>query len=362
MNMLLVASWDEAVQIRGNDADDNPMLIGTLNGVVDLETGEIIQNSKEYFITKRVNASFDKEAKCPIWDKFLNRITGEDQDMIEYLNLLTSYLLTGKTNEHKLFIIHGPGANGKTTWVKCIQDIMDEYASQIPVESLSYTGSNAIDDNLARTKGSRLTVTSEIKKGTRLNEPLIKQLTGGDKVTARQMFKGSTEYKSTSKFMIVANHLPEITGSDSAMARRIQVIPFNQVIRRDEEDKFLSDKLKGEYNAIFTRAILMCPEWRQYGLTLPKSVVEASADYVESKDIFKCWKNDEVDPSASNKDFVSHDELIMSHKAWCNDHSLNALDVNTFSARLQSCTGITKCRKRINSKQERGYTGVKLAV
>jgi len=362
MNMLLVASWDEAVQIRGNDADDNPMLIGTLNGVVDLETGEIIQNSKEHFITKRVNASFDKEAKCPIWDKFLNRITGEDQDMIEYLNLLTSYLLTGKTNEHKLFIFHGPSFNGKTTWVGCIQDILGEYASQIPVESLSYTRSNAIDDNLSRTKGSRLTVTSEIKKGVRLNEPLIKQLTGGDRITARKMHKGSLEYKPASKFIMVVNDLPEITGSDKAIARRIEVVPFNQVIGPDEVDKSLPDKLKGEYDAIFTRAVLMCPEWQQHGLTQPKLVIEASTDYVESKDVFKCWKNDEVDTNASSEDFVSYDELITSHRVWCNDHSLNALNVNTFSTRLQACAGITKCKKRINSKQERGYKGVKLVA
>ena len=361
-NMLNVASWDETIRIRDNGADNNPMLIGTLNGVVDLETGEIIQNSKEYFITSRVNASFNKESECPNWDKFLNRITGEDQDMIKYLNLLVSYFLTGKTNEHKLFIIHGPGSNGKTTWAKCIQDILGDYASQIPVESLSYTNSNAIDDNLARTKGSRLIVTSEIKKGARLNEPLIKQLTGGDKITARQMHKGSLEYKPTSKFIMTVNHLPEITGSDSAMGRRIQVLPFNQVIGSDEVDKFLPDKLKDEYDAIFTRAVLMCPKWREFGLMEPSKVVKASASYVESKDVFKQWKDDYLASDATSEDFVTHNELIMSHKAWCNDHSLNALDVNTFSARLQSCAGITKCRKRINSKQERGYTGVKLVA
>jgi len=362
MNILLVASWDEAIRIRGNDADEDPMLIGTLNGVVDLETGEIIQNSKEYFITKRVNASFDKEAKCPNWDRFLNRITGEDQDMIKYLNLLTSYFLTGETNEHKLFIVHGSGANGKTTWVKCIQNILGEYASQVPVESLSYTKSNAIDDNLARAKGSRLTVTSEIKKGTKLNEPLIKQLTGGDRIVARAMHKGSLEYEPTSKFIMVANDPPEITGSDPAMARRVLIIPFNQVIHSNEEDKRLPDKLKGEYDSIFTRAVLMCSEWQQNGLIEPKNIVDASTDYVESKDVFKQWKSDCLAADVSSEDFVSYDELITSHRAWCADHSVNVLSVNTFSARLQACTGVTKVTKGVGGKRARGYEGVKLAV
>jgi putative DNA primase/helicase len=362
MSMLLVASWDEAVRIKSNSADDNPMLIGTLNGVVNLETGEIIQNSQEYLITKRVNASFDEGAECPNWDRFLNRITGEDQEMIEYLNLLTSYFLTGKTNEHALFIIHGPGANGKTTWVECIQAIMGEYASQMPVESLSYTKSNAIDDNLARTRGSRLTVTSEIKKGARLNEPLIKQLTGGDKVTARQMFKGSIEYKPTSKFIIVVNHLPEITGSDNAMARRVQVIPFTQVIQPDEEDKFLSDKLKGEYDAIFTRAVLMCPEWLKHGLPSPKSIVEASSNYVQSKDVFKQWKNECLRVDVVSKDFTGSTKLLESHKIWCNEHLLNAIDVNTFHSRMKECTGNSSTTKAVASVRVRGYKGVKLVA
>jgi len=361
-NMLEGASWEEAVRIKSNSVDSNPMLIGTLNGVVDLETGEIIQNNKEYFITKRVNASFDKESECPNWDRFLNRITGEDQEMIEYLNLLTSYFLTGETNERKLFIIHGSGSNGKTTWVRCIQDILGEYASQIPVESLSYTKSNAIDDNLSRTTGSRLTVTSEIKRGTRLNEPLIKQLTGGDKVTARQMFKGSIEYKPTSKFIMVVNDLPEITGSDSAMARRVQVIPFNQVIRPDEEDKFLSNKLKGESDAIFTRAVLMCTEWQKHGLTPPKSIEEASANYVESKDVFKQWKNECLKIEVTSKEFTGSTKLVESHETWCNENSLNALDVNTLHSRLKECTGTTRVTKTVAGVRARGYKGIELVA
>jgi P4 family phage/plasmid primase-like protien len=361
-NILEGASWKEEVKINVDDVDNDPMLIGTLNGVVDLETGEIIQNSKEYFSTKRVNTSFNKEAECPNWDRFLKRITGENQDMIKYLNLLISYLLTGKTNEHKLFIIHGSGSNGKTTWVRCIQEILGEYASQIPVESLSYTKSNAIDDNLSRTKGSRLTVTSEIKRGARLNEPLVKQLTGGDKITAREMHKGSLEYKPTSKFIMVVNDLPEITGSDSAMAKRVKVIPFSQVIHSDEEDKYLADKLRGEYDAIFTRAVLMCPEWRQFGLIEPNKIVEASSDYVESKDVFKQWKNESFITNSSSEDFVGSDELMKSHRAWCNERSLNALDVNTFYSRLKDCTGVIKSKKTTAGVQVRGYKGIKLAV
>ena len=359
-NMLEGASWEEAVRIKGNSVDNNPMLIGTLNGVVDLETGEIIQNSKEYLITKQVNASFDKEAKCPIWDEFLNRITGEDQEMVEYLNLLTSYFLTGKTNERKLFILHGPGNNGKTTWVSCIQDIMGEYASQIPIESLIYTTSNAIDDNLSRTRGARLTVTSEIKKGARLNEPLIKQLTGGDVITARQMYKGSTEYKPTSKLVIVVNDLPEITGSDSATAQRIQVIPFNWVIQPNEEDKLLPDKLKGEFNAIFTRAALMCNKWRKNGLIEPKKVVEASASYVKSKDVFKQWKDECLKVDTRSEDFTSSKSLLESHKAWCNDHLLNPLDANTLYSKLKDCTGNAGATKKVCGKRCRGYKGLKL--
>ena len=359
-NMLTAASWDETIRIRDNSADNNPMLIGTLNGVVDLETGEIIQNSKEYFVTKQVNASFDTEAKCPTWDKFLNRITGEDQDMIKYLNLLTSYFLTGKTNEHKLFIVYGSGANGKTTWVKCIQNILGEYASQVPVESLSYTKSNAIDDNLARTKGSRLTVTSEIKKGTKLNEPLIKQLTGGDRITARAMHKGSLEYESTSKFLMIANDLPEITGSDPAMVRRVRIIPFNQVIHSNEEDKRLPDKLKGEYDAIFTRAVLMCSEWLQNGLTEPKKIVEASIDYVESKDVFKQWENDCLVFDIASKDFTGTKKMLESHEAWCNERSIRALDLNAFSSRLKELTSDTSTTRAVNGVRVRGYIGVKL--
>ena len=359
-NILEAASWRDEVSINTSVMDNNPWLIGTLNGVVDLETGEIIQNSKDYFVTKQVNASFDKNAECPNWDKFLNRVTGEDKDMIKFLNMLTAYLLTGKIVEKKLIMFYGPGSNGKTTWVRCIQDMMGGYASQIPIESLSYTKSNAIDDNLSRTQGSRLTVSSEIKKRSKLNEHLVKQLTGGDKITSRKMFKGSEEYNPTSKFLIVVNDLPEITGNDKAMANRAQVVPFNEVISQEEDDKFLFDKFAEEYDAIFTKAVQMCPEWKKNGLIEPEKVVVASSEYVESKDTFSGWKNECFVSKCTNKDFTSSSKLTESYKAWCNENLVKPLDGNTFSSRLQSGKGVIKFSKRVNGKMTRGYSGVLL--
>lgn len=354
------ASWEKEVRVNLSDVDLNPMLIGTPTGIVDLETGEILQDNRSQIVTKKTKAVLEEDVGCPIWDDHLERVSGGDEDMISFLNMLVAYCLTGKTNEQKLCILHGPGGSGKSTYINTVKRILGNYSSQLPVKTLSINNSNAIDDNLSRIKGARIAVTSEISKTAKLKESLVKQLTGGDDIVGRKMHKGSEEYTPTYKIIMVVNDLPEITGGDDAMDRRVLVIPFDQKLKNDKMDKDLMDKLKDEYNAIFTRAVKLCSKWPKGGITYPDKVIKASDAYVESQDVFKLWYNACCSTDANNEDFASSEELLESHTTWCSDSGERNLNNTEFHNRLSSLDRARKGKKRINGEQPRGYFGIRL--
>ena len=159
---------------------------------------------------------FDPAATCPVFMEFLERVMGDDLELIAYLARITGYSLTGSTAEQCLFFLYGSGANGKTTFLNVIKDILGpEYCKQTPPESLMVhkNGRGATND-LARLKGVRVSISNEVEEGSRMSESLIKQMTGSDVISARFLFKEFFDYVPQFKIWIAGNHQPVIRGSD----------------------------------------------------------------------------------------------------------------------------------------------------
>lgn len=215
--MVTLARSEPGIPILSDELDSNIWLLNCKNGTLDLRTGKLKPHDRNDCITKFVPVEYDPCADFVEWAKFLNRIMDGDQELISFLQRAVGYSLTGSTKEQCLFILHGTGANGKTTFLETIAELLSGYAQKTPTDTLMMKDTSGVPNDLARLKGSRFVVASEAEEGKRLAESLIKQLTGSEKIAARFLRAEFFEFSPMFKIWIGTNHKPLIRGSDMAI-------------------------------------------------------------------------------------------------------------------------------------------------
>jgi putative DNA primase/helicase len=241
--------------VRPDQFDKNRSLLNCKHGTIDLSTGELLPHNKDDFITKIAPVYYNKDATCPQWDKFLDRIMGGNQDLIKFLQRAVGYSLTGHVSEQCLFLFWGSGANGKSTFLRTIGNLLGDFSQHTATETLLVKQKGAITNDIARMKGARFITASESEKEHRLAENLIKQMTGDDIICARFLHQEFFEFEPEYKIFLGTNNKPIIKGNDHAIWRRIKLVPFKILIPEEEQDKDLIDKLKKEYSGILNWAI-----------------------------------------------------------------------------------------------------------
>ena len=269
--------------------DNNKKMFNTLGGVIDLSKGVVLEHDKTYMMSK-LSPFYVSVGEPQRWLKFLDEIFGGDKELIRFVQKAVGYTLTGSIKEQCMFICYGDGANGKSVFLDVVSTILGEYASNAQVETLLYhknQGSGSSD--LARLKGSRMITTSEPNEGSKFNEGLIKQLTGGDKITARFLYGKEFEFKPEFKIWLATNYKPVIRGTDQGIWRRIRLIPFEMHLPKDKQDKDLTAKLLKELPEIINWAMEGCKMWLKEGLTNPRSVEDATKDYKNEMDMISTF-------------------------------------------------------------------------
>jgi putative DNA primase/helicase len=223
--------------------------------------------------------AYHPEAECPTWDAFLWRIMGGRQNIIDFLRRAVGYSLTGMVTEQCLFFLHGTGANGKSTFIEALATMFGDYFQKAPTEMIMTKYGQGVPNDVARLPGTRFVVAAEIEEGRQLAESLIKDLTGGDTVTARFLHREFFEFKSTHKLWMYGNHKPIVKGTDDGIWRRMRLIPFNVTIPEEERDANLPEALKTELDGILAWAVRGCLEWQHDGLGVPDEVKNATKKY-----------------------------------------------------------------------------------
>ena len=304
----------EGIPIQPEELDQEPWLLNVTNGTLDLNTGELREHRREDLITKLAPVNYDPKATCPIWEEFLDKIMDGNQNLIRYLQKAAGYALTGSTKEQCLFFLYGLGANGKSTFLNIIREMMGEYAKQTTSETFMVKKGDHISCDIADLKGARFVAADEVENGRRLAEVLVKQITGGDRVKARFLYGQLFEYDPEYKIFLAANHKPVIRGTDNAIWRRIRLIPFTVQIPEPEQDKELLDKLKAELPGILNWAITGCLEWINGNLNPPQEVKDATNDYRVDMDILSDFFEDRciIEEGAS----VKVGELYKAYTDW----------------------------------------------
>lgn len=267
--------------------DTDPWRLNTPGGIMDLRTGILAPHDRFRYMTKITAVS--PSGDCPLWLAFLKRITGDNQEIIKYLQRVAGYALTGSIREHAMFFLWGTGANGKGVFLGTLMGIFGDYATTAPMTTFIDTQTQQHPTDLAGLRGARLVTAQETQSGRRWDETKIKAMTGGDKISARFMRQDFFEYLPEFTLMIAGNNKPGLRSVDEASKRRINLIPFTVTIPEGERDKDLAEKLREEWPGILQWMIEGCLDWQAKGLSPPPAVRGATDEYLESEDTFNAW-------------------------------------------------------------------------
>ncbi|EOU1110461.1 phage/plasmid primase, P4 family [Clostridium perfringens] len=279
-SVLNQAKTFKGINFMESDKDD--YLFNTPNGTINLRDLSQKKHDRKDLITQCSNYSFNRENdKCPNWVAFLNRIFCGDQELINYVQKAVGYSLTGDMSEQCLFMLWGGGANGKSTFVKALEDIMGSYAATIKGETLmEKNGQDGARGDLARLTNKRVVIASELQEGQVFNEPLLKVLSAGETLPVRFMYQEEFMLKPKFKLWIMTNKKPKVKGNDHGIWRRWRMIPFKYKFTEKEKDpNFYEEKLKPELEGILLWAITGYQMWKEQGFEAPKEVMEAVEDY-----------------------------------------------------------------------------------
>ena len=294
---------------------------------------------------------YDPTAICPLWEKSILEWCCGDQAQVEFLQQWAGYCLSGLTTFQGLLFLVGDGKNGKSVFVQVLTTLLKDYALGMNSESLMLRtkGSGASSD-IARLAGARLVISHEMPEGKVFDENLIKQMTGGDKMTARHLYQAEFDFIPTLKLLISGNHKPVVKGSDFGFWRRIHLVPFEANI--EKPDPHLTSKLLAELPGILNWCIEGWKNCNKGELVIPQSVKNHSAAYRDEMDLIKQWIDDCLQVSIGGE--VSANSLYQSFKQWQIRNSFHTMTSNTFFRKLKDRLG--NCKKKSDGNYYLGYS------
>lgn len=296
--MAAIVRWvrsEPGIPIQPEDMDKDPWQLNCLNGTIDLRTGELKEHKREDFITKICPVEYIPDATFLLWDQFLERIQ-PDPEMRDFLQRAAGYAITGFSTEEKLFFSYGEGNTGKSTFLQAISRTLGGYATTADFDTfLQKDRSAGHSADIAKLAGARLVISTEVEEGKRMAESLVKQLTGGDTISASFKFQNSFDFLPTFQLWIAANNRPRVRSDDNAMWRRILQLPFVEVIPEAERDPAVKSTLTDvdvAGSAIMAWLVQGCLLWQQEGLKPPHQVIAATAEYRDEMDPLKEFVDD----------------------------------------------------------------------
>lgn len=339
--MIRLAESEADVRLTAADFDTHDWLLTCANGVLDLRTGKVTKPNRDHLLTRAIPTAYDPKADCPMFLAFLDRIFDSNQALINYIQRLAGYALTGSTGAQCMFVLYGSGANGKSVLLNTLRALLGDYARNAAPETFLQQQQDRIRSDLARLAGCRIVSTVELDEGKRLSEALVKQMTGGDVITARFLNKNEFEFTPHFKVLMATNHKPIIRGTDYAIWRRIRLIPFAVTIPEAERDPLLSERLADELPGILNWAIAGCLEWQAHGLQEPDEVQDATSAYRGEMDLIGQFLEDTCVTGAQMTTACA--ALYSSYTTWCEESGERPVTQRRFGAQMTE-RGIERLR------------------
>lgn len=338
-----------------NETFDNDFnLFNVQNGYVDLKAGRLNDHDRNNYFTKISNVEYTDKADCPKWDEFLNDIFLGNQELVRFIQRAVGYSLSGYTSEQVLFVLYGNGRNGKSVFLDIINEVFGNYSTNIQPQAIMASKNNSdASPEIAKLDGARLVTTTEPNEGERFDEGLLKQLTGGDRVSARKLYENEFEFTPQFKLWMATNHKPYVRGRDEGIWRRFIIIPFDKQIPLHEIDRDLTKKLKRELPAIMRWCVDGFLEWQRIGLAEPKIIKEQRDEYRTEMDSIYAFIEECCETDYKYK--ISASEIFSAYDNWAKRNNQHKM------TNVKFATEMLKKFERTTIKGKRYYRGLKIA-
>ncbi len=351
------AASDERVRIRASELDADPWLLTCLSGTLDLRSGRLRPHAAGDLISRLAPCEWDPAARSEDLEQLLEHATGGDRAFAAFLRRAAGYSLTGLAGEEVFFLLEGPEATGKSTLTEALMAALGDYARAANAELfLARARAGGPRDELVALDGARLVVVAEFGRDKGMNEALLKQLTGGDRVSARGCYEREREFDFTAKLWFHTNFIPAMSDDDGAVWRRARIVPFKHTVAAKDRDGRLKARLRDP--AISGAAMLAwaaqgCDEWREGGLGTAPAVEQATRSVRESMDPLAGFFEDccAFEPGA----WTRNCDLKAAHAAWHGGGSARRLSDREWGARFTSRGAAPRKRNGV-----RGWLGVRL--
>lgn len=330
------------LRISAVEFDSNPYLINCLNGTYDLRTFSFREHSYEDFLTMQTNFkhTVSRKVRCKRWEKFIDEVTQGDKDKADFLQRALGYSMLGMSNEECMFILHGKTTrNGKSTLLNTIETMLGDYAKVAPVGMICKgdrsKDAEAASPTLAGLKGKRFVTMSESNEYGKLDEEKIKQLTGGEDISARALYQSAITFKPQFTLWLSCNDLPMVTDKSLFASERIKVIEFNKHFSHSEQDTHLKDELTSEeaMSGIFMWLVRGYIRYTERGLSMGKELKKVIDKYERENDIVlqflesRCDRDKNVNTRAK--------DLYNSFKIWAKSEGAYLLSARKFNSEME---------------------------
>ena len=332
--MVDLAKSELPLAVPSSMMDTNAYLLNCPNGTYDFNEGVLREHRREDLITMTTGCYYTENASAIRWHDFLRRTFDGNDDVIQFVQRAIGYSLVGVTTEQVLFFCYGTGANGKSTFLETVRDVVGDYARTADFSTFATQrgGHSGPRNDIMRLRNARLVTAIEFDAGRALDEIVIKQLTGGDTISARRLYSESEEFRPTFTPWIAGNHKPIIKGTDEAIWRRLRLIPFAVTIPHGERDPHLRQALLGESQGILSWAIAGARAWKEIGLRPPEEVLVATQSYRNEMDTVEPFLLQRTvrEPRAQ----IKASELYAEYKRWVEESNEDAISKTAFGLRM----------------------------
>lgn len=342
---------DELLNVMPIDFDAWPMLLNVPNGVVDLQTSELIEHHPALLLRQQLDVVFDPDAKAPLWESFLAQAM-PSADMRDYLQRIVGYTLTGDTREQVLFFHVGLSGAGKSVFLEILAALLGEMANSLPQDTLLNKKQAQHPTDISDLEGKRFIYLDETPEGARLDETLLKRLTGQATISARGMGENFRRFQMVGKIHLATNHDPHIS-DDPAVHRRIHYIPWRHVLPVEQRDPLLRARIiSEELPGVLAWAVEGVRRWQSDRLAMPAEALVARAAYIASEDEFQMFIDEELIVGAES--FTPFRELYRRYTQWCDGLRMKPMGSKAFTQKLVA--------RKIEPKRTTAARGFKVAL
>ncbi len=346
------------MRVTSDQLDADPWALNTPNCIVDLRTGATRPTSPDEFHTLSTAAPYDPAATAPRFQRYLHQTFNGDQELIGYVQRLAGYSASGVVTQHVLPFLHGAGANGKTVLLDVLQGVLAGYASSTPPGFL-LSGGRDDESAIARLKGLRLIVASEVNRNAKFDEAKVKMLTGGDRITARHLFQKHITFEPSHTIWLAGNHQPKVESGGESFWRRLRLVPFEHTVPvAQREPGLAATVIREEAAGVLAWLVQGAIQVVQGGLADPDRIRAATKIYADEEDALGRFVEDCCFVGGGEEVKLNTRHARAAYEMWCKEEGEQPLTPQMFGRELR-----TRCQVEVRkSNGERFYTNIALAV